>query len=326
MYRRDFVVWLAIGGVLVALAAHGQPIAQRPRIGFLSPVWTRETNPILAGLLKGLRELGYVEGDTLAIEYRGAEGRAERLRELAAELVRLNVDVIVAVAAPAIQAAKEATPTIPIVMAFSSDPVHSGFVTTLARPGGNVTGLTLLTPDLSAKRLELLKSAFPAMSLVAVLANPRNEASPQQLREIQAAAQALKLRVQILEAWEPRQLRGAFSALPRTRAGLVVLSDPMLFAERRQIMELARKRRSPVVSDWREMAEAGGLIAYGPNLDHLAQRAATYVDKILKGSRPADLPVEQPTRFELVINVKTARALRLSIPQSLLLRADLIIE
>ena len=301
-------------------------MARTPRIGFLSLIWTRQTNPILAGVLKGLGDLGYVESRNMAIEYRGAEGRAERLRALAADLVQLKVDVIVAIAAPAIQAAKDATTTIPIVMAFSSDPVRSGFVATLSRPGGNVTGLDLLAADLSTKRLELVKDALPTVSRVAVLTNPDNSASPQQVEGIQAAARSLKLRVQVLEVREPAQLTGAFSRMPPERAALIVLSDPMLFAERRQIVTLAAKRRLPIVSDWKEMAEAGGLIAYGPNLDDLARRAATYVDKVLKGTRPADLPVEQPTRFELVINLKTAKSLGLRMPQALLLRADRIIE
>lgn len=325
MNRRDTVLALVALGAM-PLASFAQPGVRQLRVGILSPVWTRETNPILAGVLKGLRDLGYVEGQTFTIEYRGAEGRGEQLGNLAVELVRLKVDVIVAISAPAILAAKNATSTIPIVMAFSVDPVASGFVATLSRPGGNITGLAILASDLSRKRLEFLKDAIPTLSLVAVLANPANDASAQQVKEMGAIAQSLKLRLQIFEAREPSQFRGVFSTMQRKHAALIVLSDPMFYAERKQILELAANRRMPIVSDWKDMAEAGALIAYGPSLDHLAQRAATYVDKILRGTRPSDIPVEQPTRFDLIINLKTAKALGIKIPNSIMVQATKVIE
>jgi putative ABC transport system substrate-binding protein len=268
-----------------------------------------------------------VEGQNIAIESRWAEGKYDRYPALAADLVRLKVDVIVAVGGRASDVAKHATRTIPIVMSVVIDPLGSGLVASLARPGGNVTGISLMTPDLVGKQLEVLKEVVPKVSRVALLWNPNNPGSAAQLREAEAAARALGVRLQILAARDPQEIDSAFAAMTRGRAAaLVVLADAILLNQRRQIAELAAERRLPAVYGPSEHAEAGGLMAYSANLLDLERRAATYVDKILKGAKPADLPVQQPTKFELVINLKTAKALGLTIPPSLVLRADQVIE
>jgi putative ABC transport system substrate-binding protein len=268
-----------------------------------------------------------VEGQNIAIEYRWAEGEYGRLPTLAPELVRLNVDIIVAAPTVAIQAAQQATGMIPIVMALANDPVGSGFVASLARPGGNVTGLSLFSPELSGKRLELLKETIPKLSRVAVLWNPSNPSVPPLLRETEAAAHALRLRLQLLEVRGPTEIDRAFSAIARDRAGaLLVLPDPTAVDQQKRILDLAAKSRLPAMYWSRELVEAGGLMAYGANAPDMFRRAATYVDKILKGAKPADLPVEQPTRFELAINLKTAKALGLTFPPSILVRADQVIQ
>jgi putative ABC transport system substrate-binding protein len=272
---------------------------------------------------QGLRDLGHVEGQNVTIRSRYAEGRFAKLPELAAELVRLDVDVIVASPTEAIRAAQRATKTIPIVMAVSGDPVGSGIVTSLAHPGGNITGLTSVAAELTAKRLEFLKTIAPAMSRVSFLANkstPKRFAS-----EMEAAGRVLGTQISPVMIEEADELEPAFSAMAKARVnGLVV--DLVLGEYRRQIADLAIRHRLPTISGPREFAEAGGLLAYGPNYPDLFRRAAIYVDKILKGGKPRDLPVEQPTKFELVINLKTAKALGLTIPQSLLVRADEIIQ
>ena len=278
------------------------------------------------GLFEGLRQLGYVEGQNLVIEGRYSEGRSERLPALAAELVQLKVDVIVAAATTADEA-KRATSTIPIVMTNHGDPVGSRVVASLARPGGNVTGLSALSPVLVGKQLQLLKEAVPRVSRVAVLSNPTHPAHQLSLREVEAAARSLKLQLQILEARAPTEIAGAFAAVTKESAGaLLVFADPMMFGERTRIVELAAKSRLPLMANQREYAEAGGLLAYGIDQRDSFRRAANYVDKILKGAKPGELPVEQPTRFELAINLKTAKALGLMIPPSVLLRADEVIE
>jgi len=279
------------------------------------------------GFLQGLRELGYVEGQNIVIERRYSEGRYERLPGLAAELVRLKVDVIVAVGGPPPHAAKDATSTIPIVMTNHGDPVGTGLVASLARPGGNVTGLSTVNPDLVGKQLQLLKEAVPRLSRVAVLSNPTHPLHRLPLREVEVAARSLKVGLQVLEARAPSEFASAFSAATKESAGaLIVLGDGMFFGQRTRIAELAAKSRLPMIAAEREYAEAGGLLAYGANFRESFRRAATYVDKILKGAKPGDLPIEQPTKFEFVINLKTTKALGLTIPQSVLLRADEVIQ
>ncbi len=323
--RRAFIGTLA-GALAAPLVAEAQAPAKVPRIGFLSPL-SRTDDPRLEAFLQGLRELGYVEGQTIAIEYHFAEGRPERLPALAAELVRLKVDVIVTAAPAASEAAKQATSTIPIVFGVAGDPVAVGLVASLARPGGNITGLASIAPEVVGKQLELLKEVAPKVSRVAILQNPSNPGHPVVLRQAESAARALGVQLHIVEARIPSEIEAAFAAMRSHRAGgVLVLRDALFLAQRTQIAALAAKSRLPAVYGFREQAEAGGLMAYGANVSLMYWRAATYVDKILKGARPADLPVEQPTKFELVINLKTAKALGLTIPPSLLQRADEVIQ
>jgi ABC-type uncharacterized transport system substrate-binding protein len=279
---------------------------------------------------QGLRDLGYVDGRSVVIEYRDAEGKYDRLPALAAELVALKVDVIVAADTPAALAAKQATRTLPIVFIGAGDPVTIGLVTSLARPGGNVTGLSLLAPELVGKRLELLKQAVPGVGRVAALWQPGfvgERTEKDMLKEVEVAARALRVQLQYVEARGPADFDRAFSDITRARAdALTVLGSAMFANERRRVVDLAAKNRLPGVYGFREYVDAGGLMAYGPNVADLFQRAAIYADKILKGAKPGDLPVEQPTKFELVINRKTAKALGLTIPPSVLGRADQVIE
>ncbi len=324
--RRILIPILALGLFAAPLAADAAP-AKVPRIGFLGGSAPTALAHSLEAFRQGLRELGYVEGQNIALESRWAEGRFDRLPALAGELVRLRLDLIVTAGTPAARAAKEATPTIPIVAVAVGDPVGTGLVASLARPGANLTGLSDITVDLSAKRLEFLKELVPTASRIAILWNPTHPTNPLQLRETRGAAQALGLTLQSLEVRESGELERAFAAIRRERAGaLVVLSDPFMLLHRGRLSNLAAKNRLPTVYPFKEHVEAGGLMAYGPNLPDLFRRAATYVDKILKGAMPADLPVEQPTRFELVINMKTAKALGLTIPASVLIRADHVIQ
>jgi len=319
------VVTLALGLLLAPLAAHAQPAGKVYRIGYLGNV--RPPPPVWEAFLRGLREFGWVEGQNIVIERRNAEGRFERLPDLAADLVGLRVDIIVASGSPAPLAAKRATNTIPIVMMNAGDPVGSGLVTSLGRPGGNVTGLSLLAPALVGKQLELLKEIVPEVKRAAVLTNPGYPARAIMLTEADGAARQLGLQLQVLDARGPGEFEAAFSAMTRERAGgLLILVDPMFFGERKRLADLAARSRLPAVSGLREFADAGILMAYGASLSDLFRRAATYVDKILKGRKPADLPVEQPTKFELVINLKTAKALGLTIPQSMFIRADEVIR
>jgi len=327
--RRNFLGTLA-GGLLAApVAAEAQQAAKIPRIGFLAG--SLAANPHLPEAFRhGLRDLGYVEGRNVVIEYRDTEGKFERLPALAAELVALKVDVIVAVVTLEALAAKQATRTLPIVVAAAADAVGSGLVTSLARPGGNVTGLSILAPELVGKRLEHLKQAVPGVSRVAVLWHPGalgERTEKDMLKGAEVAARALGVRLQVVEARGPEDFDRAFSDMTRARAGALTVSpSPMFGSERRRLVALAAKNRLPAVYTLREYVDAGGLMAYGANGADLFRRAATYVDKILKGAKPADLPVEQPTKFELVINLKTAKALGLTIPQSILVRADEIIQ
>jgi putative ABC transport system substrate-binding protein len=325
--RAALTVVLALGLLAAPLAAEAQPAAKLARIGWLSPGSTSSHGPFLAAFQEGLRELGYMEGKNIAIEYRWAEGRVDRLPQLVTELIQLKVDVLVTAGAPGIRAAKQATTTIPIVMAVGGDPVGSGFVASLARPGGNITGLSNLAEDLVAKLLELLREAVPGGSRVAVLYNPANPAHVSFRRVIQSAARTMGVTLLPVEGRGPHDFDGAFATMLQQRAeGLVELPDPMFLTERNRLADLASRNRMPAIYGFREHVAAGGLMAYGVNLRDSYRRAATYVDKILKGAKPADLPVEQPTRFELVINLKTAKALGLTIPRSLLLRADEVIE
>jgi putative ABC transport system substrate-binding protein len=332
--RAALVAALALGFLAAPLAADAQPAGKIPRIGLRSPASPSDAggNPsdlavLFAAFREGLRKLGYVEGQNITIESRWAEGNYDRLPGLAADLVRLKVDVIVTYGTPAAQAAKGATGTIPIVMAAIIDPVASGLVTSLARPGANVTGQSMMSPDLAEKQLQILKELVPKTSRVAVLHNPANPGNAPQVRHAQDAARALGVRLQILGARGPGEIDSAFAAMTNEQAGaVIVLVDAMLQNNRTRITELAARLHMPAVYGLHEYAEVGGLLAYGPNRLDMFQRAATYVDRILKGAKPGDLPVEQPNKFALVINLKTAKVLGLAIPPSLLLRADQVIE
>jgi putative ABC transport system substrate-binding protein len=330
MKRREFIALLSGAAAAWPLGASAQQAAKVPRIGYLTA--SLAANPhLLEAFRHGLRDLGYVEGRNVVIEYRDAEGKYDRLPALAADLVALKVDVIVVTGTPHALAAKQATSTIPIVVAIAADPVQSGLVTSLARPGaGNVTGLSLLAPELVGKSLELLKQAVPEFSRAAALWHPGDygeRTEKDMLRAADAAARALGVRLQVVETRGPEDFDRAFSDMTRARAGaLTVLASNMLLNERRRLVDLAAKNRLPAMYPLREFVDAGGLMAYGPDLADVFRRAATYVDKILKGAKPADLPVEQPTKFELVINLKSAKALGLTVPPSLLAQADEVIE
>ena len=288
---------------------------------------SREGAPVWGAFIQGLRELGYVEGQNITIVDRSSEGRYQRLPDLAAELVRLKVDVIVAPASQNVRAAKQATQTIPIVMAGSGDPVASGLVASLARPGGNVTGLSMVAPDIVGKQLALLKEALPRASRVAVLVNPANDMYDRWIREVRASARALALQLEVVEARTPDDLGKASAVFNRIRAdALFVQIDGMFLQHPARVVDLAAKHRLPTMYGTKEFVEAGGLMFYGPSMKDGFRRAATYVDKILKGAKPSELPVEQPTKFELVLNRKTATALGLAIPLSLASRADEIVE
>jgi putative ABC transport system substrate-binding protein len=327
--RRRFLL-TSLAGVLAAPRAAGaQQQGKVFRIGILSniPPTDPQGAPLWEAFIQGLRDLGYVEGQNITIEHRSSEGKFERLPGIAAELVRLKADVIVTPAAQNALAAKQATRTIPIVMANSLDPVGQGLVASLARPGGNVTGLSGLSLETVGKQLALLKEIVPRVSRVAVLGNPTNQSYPLWLGEVKVAARSLGVQLQILEARGPDDFERAFEAMTTERAGaLFVLGDGMFLLHRTRTAELAAKHRLPAMYPVREFVDAGGLMVYGTSLRDNFRRAATYVDKILKGAKPADLPIEQPTKFELVINLKTAKALGLTIPPSLLARADQVIE
>ena len=311
-----------LGAVIVAPAVQAQT-AKVARIGLLGNV----RGPAIDAFLGGLRDLGWVEGRNIVIESRWAEGNLDRLPALAAELAHLNVDLIATAGTPAIQAVQRATATIPIVMSASADAVGTGLVAGLARPGGHTTGLTILIPELSATRLELLKQLVPNVRRIGVLWNATGPAGGLALKATEAAAQNLGLQVDAVEVRDPDALDAAFTTLAKGRAeALFIVEGPVLIALRSRIVELALKHRLPTIAPLREFADAGGLVAYGPSLVDMFRRSATYVDKILKGAKAADLPIEQPTRFELVINMKTAKALGLVIPKSLLLRADEVIQ
>jgi len=321
------VVVLALNLVLLPVVAAAQQPGRVPRIGYLvlSPL-VGPPSAERAAFLDGLKELGYVAGQNIIIEYRSAAWSRELLPDLAAELVELKVDVIVAVPGTA-DAARQTTKTIPIVVPAANDPVESGLVASLARPGGNITGTAVSTIDLAGKRLELLKEALPKLSRVAVLWSPPYEAASLQWKETQAAARRLGLALQSLEVKDPKDFPGAFSAMTRKRPdALLTFVSPLTTAYRPIVVEFATKHRLPTMFAVREDVGAGGLMSYAANVPHIFRRAAGYIDKILKGTKPGDLPIEQPTEFELVINMKTAKTLGLTIPQTLLLRADQVIE
>jgi putative ABC transport system substrate-binding protein len=327
MNRRDTVFALLAFGA-APLVSHAQQQDKVWRVGFLTQRRRPDSidSDFIGAFPRGMREFGYVEGKNLVIEWR-FDDRSERLPDLAAELVQLKLDVIVSGSSQAISALQKATTTIPIVMATSGDPIGSGFVKSLARPGGNITGLSNLTSDIGIKQLELLLSIVPKLSRVAVLVNPVNPSLVTFLKNVQSAAQAGSVTVLPVEARTAQEIEIAFATITQGNARAVVVPTDALFIQNyRKIAELAMKNRLPSVSQVREYVEAGGLVSYGPNLAEQFRRAATYVDKIFKGAKPGDLPVEQSTRFELLVNVKTAKALGLTIPQSVLLRADRVIE
>ena len=328
--RRHAVI--SLGAVVLAapLPSFGQQRpAKIPRVGYLQPVVPENgTSPLLEDFRQGLRELGYVEGRNLQLEIRWGEGQLDRLPALAEELVRLRVDVIMAVTSPSVVAAKQATGTIPIVMPFSSDPVGDGLVASLARPGGNITGLSMMAPELGAKRLQLLKETFPKIFRpVAVVWNPDYVGMMARFRETQGVAPAVGIGVRSVEVRDSRELERALETMDRERPdALLLLADPLTISQRVRIVEYAAKEKIPAIYEISQFVDAGGLMSYGPNIDELVRRAATYVDKILKGAKPADLPIEQPTKFEFVINLKCAKALGVTIPQSVLLQADRVVE
>ena len=325
--RAAIIVTLALGILAAPLAAEAQQPAKVARVGMLMPISVAAAAPNVDAFLQALRERGWVEGQNIVVERRYSDGRAERLPHLAAELIRLNVEVIVTWGTPAAKAAKGATSKIPIVMAAATDPVKTGLVASLARPGGNVTGVTSGGGELSGKSLELLKELAPAVTRVAVLWNPENPGNAPLFTQTQAAARALGLRLQSLEVRASGELESAFAAMIKERPGaLLVLHELVFFNQRKRIVDLAAQQRVPAMYERREYVDVGGLMSYGVNFRDNFRRAATYVDKILKGAKPADLPVEDPTRFELVINLNTAKALGLTIPQSIFIRADEVIR
>jgi putative ABC transport system substrate-binding protein len=309
--------------------AAAQPAVKVPKVGYISPGSSSDPARVrrFEAFRQGLRELGYVEGQTIVLEPRWAEGRYDRYPALAADLVRLKVDVIVTGGGAATKAAQQVTKTIPIVMSVVIDPLGSGLVSSLAHPGGNLTGTSMMASELVGKQFEVLKEVVPKVSQVALLSNPANPGSAPQLREAETVARALRVELQTLEARNPQEIDSAFAAMTRARVGaLVILADAVFTNQVKQIADLATKKRLPSIYGQREYAEAGGLMVYSSNPFDLERRAATFVDKILKGAKPADLPIEQPSKFDLIINLRTAKALGLTIPSSLLLRADHVVE
>ena len=323
------IIGFALSTMLFALSfpAQAQQPKKVPRIGYLTGSSLSANAARIEAFRQGLRELGYVEGKNIVIEWRYAEGKADRLSDLAAELVRLKVDVIVTGGPAVTRPAKEATVTIPIVMTQDIDPVGAGFVASLARPGGNITGLSNLAPEISGKRLELLKEIVPKLSRVAILGTSTVPGYAQSLRETELAAGAFGVKLQYLDVRAAKDIEAAFRAAGKERADAVLLvQSPVLNSQRKQIVDLAIKSRLPAIYAAREFVEDGGLMSYGASVTDLYRRAATYVDKILKGAKPADLPVEQPTKFELIINLKTAKQIGLTIPPNVLARADKVIK
>jgi len=327
MNRKPFAVVLCAMLFALCSSVQAQQATKIPRIGYLTVASLSSNVARIEAFRRGLRELGYVEGKNVVIAWRSAEGKFERQDELAAELVQLKVDVIVSSGPTMTQAAKEATATIPIVMAQDSDPVGNGFVASLARPGGNITGLSVLAPELSGKQLELLKEILPKLSRVAVLGNSNEPANAKTLKEIESAAKSFGVQVQPLDAQAPKDIAPAFRAATKARADAVlVLASAIVTDHRTQIANLALKSRLPAIYGSSIWVSDGGLMSYGTSLADLSRRAATYVDKILKGAKPAEIPVEQPTKFEFIINLKTAKQIGLTIPPNVLARADRVIR
>jgi ABC-type uncharacterized transport system substrate-binding protein len=325
MKRRDLVAIVAGAAVARPIAVRAQQKAM-PVIGVLTATSPAPFTPLMNAFRQGLSEAGYVEGQNVAIEYRWAEGHYDRLPALAADLVGRKVDLIMASNPPAALAAKSATSTIPIVFRGPADPVGDGLVASLARPGGNLTGVSL-ADDVTAKRLELLSELVPRAGVIALLVNPNNANAERVIRDVQEAARTKRLQLHVLKAGGESEIDSAFASLVQLHAGaLVVGADPFLSSRRDQLVALASRHAVPSIYAWREFAASGGLISYGPSLTSVYRLAGAYVGKVLKGAKPADLPVEQPTTFELVINLKTAEALGLTVPQSMLMRADEVIE
>jgi putative ABC transport system substrate-binding protein len=323
------VIRLTLGALLFALCfpAEAQQLTKVPRIGFLLASSLSANSARIEALRQGLRELGYVEEKNIVIELRSAEGKSERVRALAVELVRLKVDIIVSAGPAVTRPAKEVTTTIPIVMAQDPDPVANGFINTLAHPGGNITGLSTLAPEISGKQLELLKEIVPRLSRLAVFGNSTRPGNAQALREIELAAKAFGVKVQYLDVLDSKDIETAFRAASKGHADAVlILGNPVATSQRTQIASLAVKNLLPAIYDRPEFVEDGGLITYSVSQNDLFRRAATYVDKILKGAKPADLPVEQPKKFEFIINLKAAKQIGLTIPPNVLARADRVIK
>jgi putative ABC transport system substrate-binding protein len=327
MKRKITVLTLCALLFALCFQAQAQQPKKVPRIGYLPSGPISERVHLWDAFRQGMRELGYVEGQNITLVFPSAEVTPERLPHLAVELVSLKVDVIVAAGTPAVQAAKEATKTIPIVTPITTEPLETGLVASLARPGGNITGLSYMSSDLSGKRLELLREVVPGVSRIAVLSNPSSATVPPMMRKTEVAARALGVQLQRLEVHGPDDFERVFQAATKERAGaLITLDDAFAFTQRTRIVKLATKNRLPAIYGFREFVEVGGLMSYAANLSDMYRRAATYVDKILKGTKPADLPVEQPMKFELVINLKTAEQIGLTIPPNVLVRADKVIK
>jgi putative ABC transport system substrate-binding protein len=323
--RREFITLIGVAAASWPVVARAQQMGKLPTIGFLGTTTASAQSQWTAAFMQRLRELGWIEGRTVAIEIRWAEGRSERYSEIAAELVRLKVDVIVTAGA-AVLAAKQATSVIPIVFAAANDPLGTGAVASLARPGGNVTGLSLLQPELVGKRLELLREVLPGLRRLAIMANTGNSSAVLEMGEVQTKARTLGLEVATFEIRRAEDIAPAFEALKGRADALYVCGDALVVTNRSRINTFVLAARLPMISGFRELVEAGGLMSYGANNPVLFRRAADYVDKILRGTKPGDLPVEQPTKFDLAINLTTAKALELAIPESFLLRADEVIE
>jgi putative ABC transport system substrate-binding protein len=327
MRRREFITLLGGAAAAWPLAARAQQRPSVPRVGYLFSLAKAESQHLWQACQQGLREMGYVDGQNIIVEPRWAEGQYDRLPGLVAELERLRVDVLVAAATPTNIAVKGGTTAIPVVFVAVADPVRAGLIASLARPGGRFTGLSLLTPETSGKRLELLKETVPNLVRVAVMLNPGNLANFVFVEETQAAARPLQLELQLFEVRNPSDVERAFAGAIAGRANaVVVFDDPFIHSHRARIIALAANHRLPAICGTREYADDGGLMAYGPHRPDLYRRSAVFLDKILKGAKPAELPIEQPTRFELIVNLKAAKALGLEMPTSMLLRADEVIE
>jgi putative ABC transport system substrate-binding protein len=325
-FRRAVTV-VALALFVAPIATDAQQAGRVGRIGFLGNSTAALEANLVEPFREGLRDLGYVEGRNISIEYRWAEGKYERFPALIAELIALKVDLIVTAGTPASLAVKKATTSVPLVMAAVGDPVGTGLVASLAHPGGNITGLSAIAPELEGKRLELLREVIPGLSHIAVLWNPANQYQMASEREVQAAARILRMKVLSLRVRDPEEFDNAFATILRERPGaLLVLADRLFLHHRARIIDFAAKYRLPGVHAYRELVDGGGLMSFGPSYAGMHRRAAYFVDRILKGAKPADLPVEQPAKFELIINLKAAKALGLTIPQSVLMRADQLIE